>query len=147
MQQWMRDAAKRKQRAGSSSVTPTGGAAWVELFDGTAAEGGWLHVDPLAGAVDAAAAVEGKQRAGPAVTYVVAFSAGGGKDVTRRYCSSFMKSLKARDEKWWQPVVAPLRKVQVPIELSLWRCKWLCLPEPTCCMTCRRVHVQLQSAL
>ena len=109
---WMRDASKRQRSSGGQAAT-AGGAVWVEVFCGSASDGGWLHVDPLTGAVDAPGSVEAAQRSGSVLAYIVAFLDGGAKDVTRRYCSSFMKSLKERDEKWWLPVCAPLRTAPV----------------------------------
>jgi hypothetical protein len=101
---------------GSARGAPAhiGWLLWAEVFCGGAADGGWVHADPLVGLVNCAERVEAQQRAGPVITYVVAFYAGAAKDVTRRYCGSFMKSLKHRDEKWWLALLEPLHKLHVP---------------------------------
>jgi hypothetical protein len=90
-----------------------GWAAWAEVFCGNVASGRWLHADPLAGAAKAVDCVEKAGRAGPVVVYVVAFHSGAAKDVTRRYAGSFMRSLRARDEKWWTGVLGPFRQSMV----------------------------------
>jgi Rad4 transglutaminase-like domain len=92
---------------------PTGWLAWTEAFCGGMADGAWVHVDAVAGHVDAAARVEEAKRAGPVAAYVVACLAGAAKDVTRRYVASWMRSLRERDEKWWVEALKPLRSRQV----------------------------------
>lgn len=82
---------------------------WAEVFCGSSSDGAWVHADGFAGAVGAPGAVDASGRARPAVGYVVAFLDGAVKDVTRRYAASYVKTLRARDEKWFVEVMKPLR--------------------------------------
>lgn len=82
---------------------------WAEVFFGSSSDGAWVHADGFAGVVGAPAAVEASGRAKPTLGYVAAFLGGAVKDVTRRYAASYVKTLRARDEKWFAEVMKPLR--------------------------------------
>eukprot|EP00892_Ulva_mutabilis_P007434 jgi/Ulvmu1/5062/UM021_0079.1 len=82
---------------------------WAEVFCGAASDGAWVHADAYAGVVGAPASVEACGRIAPALSYVAAFVDESVKDVTRRYAASFVKTLRARDEKWFTAVMQPLR--------------------------------------
>eukprot|EP00889_Picochlorum_renovo_P008340 jgi/Picre1/35370/NNA_002832.t1 len=85
---------KKGQSAGAAvSKSPGGvGQFWVEVFCGDAKDGQWVHCDPAAGWVNRPQDVERMTNRTGALVYVVAFSGGGAKDVTRRYSSSFVSS-------------------------------------------------------
>lgn len=76
-------------------------------------EGRWVHVDPITGWYDRPENVEGLVARDQTLAYVIACSGGGAKDVTRRYASNFLASLKQRDEFWWEDVIRPLRTKEV----------------------------------
>jgi hypothetical protein len=97
---------------------------WAEVFCGSVATGAWVHADGVAGNINRVHEVEAQGVVGPVLAYVFAFSAGGVKDVTRRYAASYVKSLRGRDEKWVADVLAPLRP-QV-------RCGSHCIRQPWC---------------
>lgn len=101
---------KGKSAGGAVSKSPGGvGQYWVEVFCGDAKDGQWIHCDPASGWVNRPQDVERMtNRMGPLV-YVVAFSGGGAKDVTRRYSSSFVSSQKQRDAVWWKQTMSLLR--------------------------------------
>lgn len=82
---------------------------WAEVFCGSQATGAWLHADGVSGRVDKVAEVEASGRTGPVLTYVLAFTAAGVKDVSRRYAKDFERTLRGRDETWFAEVIAPLR--------------------------------------
>lgn len=82
---------------------------WAEVFCGSASDGAWVHVDAYARAVGTPASVEASGRIQPGIAYVAAFVDGTVKDVTRRYAGSFVKALRARDEKWFVGALQPLR--------------------------------------
>lgn len=82
---------------------------WAEVFCGSSSEGAWVHADAYAGVVGAPGSVENSSRVRPALGYVVAFLGGSVKDVTRRYASSYVKSLRSRDQKWFAEVMKQLR--------------------------------------
>ncbi|KAI8108137.1 hypothetical protein M9434_006167 [Picochlorum sp. BPE23] len=102
---------KKGQSAGAAvSKSPGGvGQFWVEVFCGDAKEGQWVHCDPAAGWVNRPQDVERMTNRTGALVYVVAFSGGGAKDVTRRYSSSFVSSQKQRDAVWWKQTMSLLR--------------------------------------
>lgn len=93
----------------ASATKRTASMFWAEVFCGAQDTGAWMHVDGVSGQVDRVAGVEASGRTGPVLSYVLAFTAAGVKDVTRRYTKDFQKCLKGRDETWFQEVVAPIR--------------------------------------
>lgn len=102
---------KKGQSTGAAvSKSPGGvGQFWVEVFCGDAKDGQWIHCDPAAGWVNRPQDVERMTNRAGALAYVVAFSGGGAKDVTRRYSSSFVSSQKQRDTVWWKQTMSLLR--------------------------------------
>lgn len=115
------------QRPGGSTPTPVpqrpASLFWAEAFCGSSSDGAWVHVDGFAGIVGAPGVVEASGRARPTVGYVAAFLDGAVKDVTRRYAASYVKTLRARDEKWFTEVMKPLRGTVRP-----WCLLWGRLP-------------------
>ncbi|GMH36283.1 hypothetical protein BSKO_04151 [Bryopsis sp. KO-2023] len=82
---------------------------WCEVFCGSVENGRWVHVDPINDWVDRCNAVEDIAHRRSPLTYVVGFSGGGAKDVTRRYANDFLQSRKHRDEQWWEETIHPFR--------------------------------------
>ncbi|AED92319.1 Rad4 beta-hairpin domain 1 [Arabidopsis suecica] len=84
---------------------------WLEVYcNGENMDGKWVHVDAVNGMIDAEQNIEAAAAACKTVLrYVVAFAAGGAKDVTRRYCTKWHTiSSKRVSSVWWDMVLAPL---------------------------------------
>ncbi|KAJ0981270.1 hypothetical protein J5N97_009525 [Dioscorea zingiberensis] len=88
---------------------------WAEVYcSGETLNGRWVHVDAVNGIVDGESNVEAAAAAGrKPLKYVVAFSGGGAKDVTRRYCMHWYKIAPRRvNSQWWDEVLAPLKLLE-----------------------------------
>ncbi|XP_039127277.1 DNA repair protein RAD4 [Dioscorea cayenensis subsp. rotundata] len=88
---------------------------WAEVYcNGETLNGRWIHVDAVNGIVDGESDVEASAAAGrKPIKYVVAFSGGGAKDVTRRYCMHWYKIAPRRvNSRWWDEVLAPLKRLE-----------------------------------
>ena len=93
---------------------------WAEVYcNGENMDGRWVHVDALNGTIDAEQNVEAAASACKMfLRYVVAFSGGGAKDVTRRYCTKWHTiSSKRVNSSWWDMVLAPLRELEAASSL------------------------------
>lgn len=93
---------------------------WAEVYcNGENMDGRWVHVDALNGTIDAEQNVEAAASACKMfLRYVVAFSGGGAKDVTRRYCTKWHTiSSKRVNSSWWDMVLAPLRELEAAASL------------------------------
>ena len=86
------------------------GKYWLEVFCGDVKSGEWIHCDPANGWVDMPERVKSGQKKKNAMTYVVAYSGQGAKDVTRRYADNFVMIQKNRDQEWWDQTMALLRR-------------------------------------
>ncbi len=86
------------------------GNHWLEVFCGDAKNGQWIYCDPSNAWIDAPERVQTSQKKKNRLTYVVAFSGRGAKDVTRRYVSNFAPIMKNRDREWWDATMRLLRR-------------------------------------
>lgn len=96
------------------------GRIWVEVYVRKSPADGfrWVHACPALGWFDRCRDVEGLAPKRMPLAYVVAFCAGGAKDVTRRYSLSFIKSEKQREGAWWEETMKPLRAKQVASSIA-----------------------------
>ena len=86
------------------------GKYWLEVFCGLPKDGQWVHCDPARGICNKPNEVEGYLKKNHQVLYVIGFSGGGAKDVTRKYVSSFLNVQKRRDNAWWDQTMSILRR-------------------------------------
>ncbi|XP_038874852.1 DNA repair protein RAD4 isoform X2 [Benincasa hispida] len=85
---------------------------WAEVYcNAENLTGKWVHIDAVNMVVDGEHKVEDLTAAcKTSLSYVVAFSGLGAKDVTRRYCMKWYKiETKRVNALWWDNVLAPLR--------------------------------------
>lgn len=98
-----RDSPEQKRSRRNASVAPR---IWTELY----CMGRWIHVDPIYYHVDTPYEVERARGRGRNVSYVISQEASGRiLDVTRRYASSWSKTLRLRLAHpliiWWETLL------------------------------------------